>query len=330
MEHFLACYLEQFNSVPRNSLHDRRKRYDMVDYISTLIEACREKNEEPEDAANEAVTHLIDYHEKMRSTNSNVCLMGKYHNILYVALKLCYLWQLKNTKTIASLLDKIYACEKTFERLFIGAIFGNKAPHFIAGWKSDFDDQEENLRAVVYFLDRANKACLNYCFSDDIIYRFIDVPIENCGKSSPVKIVTQLGLPDKLLIFLRYGASIYNEEDDGNPIEIIMKRLLEFNHVYPFTLVACLQILLRVTPTVKFRHLDDSVTTQSYIEENYAELVSDAILPITRCGVIPPDLKHICRCVIRDKMMENYQLPIGIKALPIPYNLQRYIDILED
>lgn len=35
----------------------------------------------------------------------------------------------------------IYECEKTYERIFLGALFGPHAPHFIAGWRSDFQDQ---------------------------------------------------------------------------------------------------------------------------------------------------------------------------------------------
>jgi hypothetical protein len=37
--------------------------------------------------------------------------------------------------------EEIYSCEKTFERLFLGALFGTQAPYFIAGWRSDFKDQ---------------------------------------------------------------------------------------------------------------------------------------------------------------------------------------------
>lgn len=37
--------------------------------------------------------------------------------------------------------EEIFSCEATFERLFLGAIFGTSAPYFIAGWKSDFRDQ---------------------------------------------------------------------------------------------------------------------------------------------------------------------------------------------
>lgn len=37
--------------------------------------------------------------------------------------------------------EEIFECEHTFERIFLGAIFGPNAPFFIAGWRSDFSDQ---------------------------------------------------------------------------------------------------------------------------------------------------------------------------------------------
>ena len=67
--------------------------------------------------------------------------MGKYHNVLYIALKVCWEWGVKDSDTVCLLLNEIYSCEKTFERLFLGAIFGSHAPYFIAGWRSDFKDQ---------------------------------------------------------------------------------------------------------------------------------------------------------------------------------------------
>lgn len=86
--------------------------------------------------------------------------MGKYHNILYIAMKVSWNWGIKDSTVISALLSEfsllppsllfnfrcsfpgeIYECEKTFERLFLGAIFGSNAPYFIAGWRSDFKDQ---------------------------------------------------------------------------------------------------------------------------------------------------------------------------------------------
>lgn len=91
---------------------------------------------------------------------------------------------------MSALLESIYACERTFERILIGAIFGNMAPHYIAGWKSDFDTEEENLRAVIYFIDKANDAELELPFGTDPEenFRFIDLPIESCGKTSALKV----------------------------------------------------------------------------------------------------------------------------------------------
>lgn len=66
--------------------------------------------------------------------------------------------------------EEIYACEKTFERIFLGALFGPNAPHFIAGWRSDFRDQvkllkqktlqkESNKSKQPYFIQH-NKICI--------------------------------------------------------------------------------------------------------------------------------------------------------------------------
>jgi len=110
--------------------------------------------------------------------------MGKYHNILYIALKVAWNWGIKDSDVVCSLLsksillfqsvcwafnpiacsfaDEIYECERTFERLFLGAIFGTNAPYFIAGWRSDFKDQDENARAAVFFLHHACQQNLRF------------------------------------------------------------------------------------------------------------------------------------------------------------------------
>lgn len=46
--------------------------------------------------------------------------MGKYHNMLYIAMKLAFEWSLQDNGVVATLLDEIYACEGTFERIFLG------------------------------------------------------------------------------------------------------------------------------------------------------------------------------------------------------------------
>ncbi|CAG9832695.1 unnamed protein product [Diabrotica balteata] len=321
MESFLRCYLDCFNKLPRNSLHDRRKRQHVVDYISTLIEGCSKVEKDSDESAIEAIKTILKYHQENKDDNGKVTM----------------------------LLDEIYKCEKTFERILIGAIFGNKAPHYIAGWKSDFDSEEENIRAVVYFLDKANRAQFNL-FLDfnpkEESFRFIDLPIESCGKASPLKVsfkiyILHKHLPStwstryKLLIFLRFGAKVYTQNEDITLFEHILNRLLEFNHVYPYNLVACLQLLLRAVTRIKIDKPND-ISQESYqlllekMYERYFDLIQDGLIPPERCGISPPQLKHICRCVIRDRLWENYQLPDGIRSLPVPEQLWRYLDLLED
>lgn len=265
----------------------------------------------------------------MKNVNGTVCMMGKFHNILYVAVKLCYDWQLKDTEIVATLLEHIYICEKTFERISVGAIFGTTAPHFIAGWKSDFRDQEENLRALLYFTDHATNAGLEFpCGNAETPTRFIDIPLESCGKTSALKITVQLSLPDKLHILLRFGAVLnpcYNDANNDNLVEYVLNHLKEYKRVYPYNIVACLQLLLRVVPRIVFG--DD---TKAVILEKYADLVEDGLIPSTRSGFVPPELKHLCRCVVRDRLWENFQLPNGIHGLPIPKTLMKYVDIMED
>lgn len=258
-------------------------------------------------------------------TNGSVCMMGKYHNVLYVAVKLCYDWQLKDTPTVAALLDHIYLCEKTFERIWVGALFGIRAPYFVAGWKSDFEDQEENFRAAIYFLDHATNAGLEYVDDNGEIIRFIDVPIESCGKATPLKVTIQLGLSDKLHILLRFGAQY-----DKLILESLFNNLNSNNRKYSYNLVDCLQFLLRTSSNIYSDNKEMNEEGKREILEKFPYLVEDCIIPLKRCGIEPPELKHLCRCCIRQNLWQNYQLPNGIRMLPIPESLHKYLDLLAD
>lgn len=75
-----------------------------------------------------------------------------------------------HTHTLSlSLPVAIYECEKTFERIFLGALFGPHAPHFIAGWRSDFQDQVSQmikpLPHVFHMEMKINRKCLLVCCS---------------------------------------------------------------------------------------------------------------------------------------------------------------------
>lgn len=258
--------------------------------------------------------------------------MGKNHNVLYVAAKLCFDWQLQDTLTVALLLNNIFSCEKTFERLLLGAIFGTRAPYFLAGWKSDFADQEENVRAMVFFICHANRAQLQYKIEGEST-KFIDVPIESCGKTPAIKIILQLGNPETLLLLLRFGA-VVSEDAESSGLDNLLEKLKEYKGVYPFHLVACLKFIVRVVIRVRVSPVGVPIVGSNIerdaFNQRFPRFVKDGLVAPSRCGECPPELKHLCRCAIRYRLWQQFQLPNGIRKLPLPDKLHRYLDLLTD
>lgn len=274
--------------------------------------------------------------------NGYVCMLGKFHNVLYVAAKLCYDWNLENNEIVSRLLNDIFYCEKTFERILVGAIFGTRVTHFLSGWKSDFEDREENIHALMYFLHHATVGRLEYrCEASAKKRRLIDVPMESYGQAWPLRVAIQHGSPDILLVMLRYGASVEAENLAPSPLEMLLTRLSEYDAqpgqqeiVYPEHLLLCLRLVLRTVTTCFVRtptHIaDQSGVFSVSLYEQYPNLVERKLVPPERSGLNPPELRHLCRCRIRGILFENWALPHGIQTLQIPVSLKDYLDILSD
>ncbi|XP_066592362.1 uncharacterized protein stops [Prorops nasuta] len=344
MEVLIDCYFDKlFAEMERSCLASRYKRRELVSYFSDVINSVAEaENLEKQDVCERIVLSALRYHNITMMENGSVCLLGKFHNVLYVAAKLCYDWSLSNNEIVTRLLDDIFYCEKTFERIFVGAIFGTRVTHFLSGWKSDFEDREENIKALVYFMDHAVIGRLEYrCASSVMKRRFIDVPMESYGQVLPLKVAIQHGRPDILLIMLRYGASAESDALAPSPLEILLNRLNEFEAQpgkdridYPEALLDCLRFLLRTIPSAVVR-TPPHVALQSGVfslplYEQYPNLVAQNLIPADRSGIRPPELQHLCRCKIRDILFKNWRLPAGIQTLPIPPSLKEYLDIMYD
>ncbi|XP_020284317.1 uncharacterized protein LOC109855002 [Pseudomyrmex gracilis] len=344
MEVLIDCYFDRlFSEMDRSCLASRYKRRELVNYFTDVINSCAEaENLDKHDVCERIVNSALRYHNITMSDNGSICLLGKFHNVLYVAAKLCYDWDIGNNEIVSRLLNDIFYCEKTFERLLVGAIFGTRVTHFLSGWKCDFDDREENIRALVYFLNHATSARLEYrCESSSIKRRFIDVPMESYGQVLPLRVAIQHGAPDILLIMLRYGASEESDKLAPSPIEIIMTKLNEFEAqpgqeeiVYPKHLLICLRMLLRTVITACVR-TPDHIASRSGIlsvslHEQYPSLMNQNLIPPERNGTCPAELRHLCRCRIREMLHTNWALPNGIKKLQIPESLRDYLDLLQD
>lgn len=284
----------------------------------------------------------LRYHNIAMMENGYVCMLGKFHNVLYVAAKLCYDWELQNNEIVSRLLNDIFYCEKTFERILVGAILGTRVTHFLSGWKSDFEDREENIRALLYFLHHATVGRLEYrCDTSAVKRRFVDVPMESYGQALPLRVAIQHGSPDILLIMLRYGASVDFDKLVPSPLELLLTRLDEYGQqpgqeevAYPEHLIHCLRLVLRTVANA-FIKTPSHIARQSgvfsvSIYEQYPSLVEQKLVPPERSGMIPPELRHLCRCRIRKTLFENWALPHGIKSLQIPESLRDYLDLLRD
>ena len=288
------------------------------------------------DVCDRIVQAALRYHNIAMMENGSVCMLGKFHNVLYVAGKLCFDWKLSKNETVSRLLNDMFYCEGTFERILVGAIFGIRVTHFLSGWKSDFEDRDENINALQYFLDHAASGKLEYrCVSSISKRRFIDVPMESYGQVLPLRVAVQYGSPDILLIMLRYGASTEGDKLAPAPIEILLSKLDEYQESdYPQNLLICLRLLLRTITTIVVK-TPSHVAAQCGVinismHEQYPKLVERNLVPPERSGLTPPELKHIARCRIRELLHDNWQLPRGIRTLQIPDSLMDYLDLLCD
>lgn len=163
--------------------------------------------------------------------------------------------------------------------------------------------------------------------------------MESCGFAAPIRVIIQMGASEMLMILLRFGARIAIENASTHPIITILDRLNEYNRKYPYELVTCLKLILRSVRTIYLDIDKKEVKTDLSINynyqrkvvlEKYEDLLLDHLIPSTRCGLQPVELKHLCRCQIREVLWRNFQLPFGIRNLPIPESLRKYLDLFED
>lgn len=83
-------------------------------------------------------------------------------------------------------------------------------------------------------------------FTLEMSFSFIDVPIESCGNSSPLRTSLQASAPDILMILLRHGANPVPNDGGSSMVLALMDKLLEYEESksYPYQLVSCLKIII--------------------------------------------------------------------------------------
>lgn len=264
--------------------------------------------------------------------NNGLCLFGKYHNILYVAAKLCFIWNLEDTEVISTLLTRIYECENTFEKFFECAIFGTKVTQLISGWRSDYKTHNENLKASVYFLKHAIKGKLMFK-RENKIYNFVDIPMNCYENLSPLKTAVKAEKWDLVVLLIKYGAIAYlpffdDDYEKYSIFKLFIKKLQIYDtdsyyYKNKINIVESLKIFIRSIPIISAIW-----TKENDDEENTLPNLSHFLATFGINNVDEPrTLKHLSRCAVRNYLAKNHQLPADTSYLMIPKVLIRYLNL---
>ncbi|KAK3583104.1 hypothetical protein CHS0354_036845 [Potamilus streckersoni] len=203
---------------------------------------------------------------------------------------------------------------------------------------------EKTFNGWINLIPKPNPAENGICYYLDLPINFHPLLIgrmetsttyaESRVGSSALLTACQSLKPRAVLLLLRYGASPV-----GNPIRYILHQLGGMRILTtktsltvmpnPIRLVQlCLEYCLRVLPHIRLL-IDEQRFTVPHMDDVY-NVTSDVIsyLPEDRY-MSPASLKHLCRCKVRQYLLECDSLPDGIYKLEIANTLKAYLD-LED
>ncbi|ESO83608.1 hypothetical protein LOTGIDRAFT_169075 [Lottia gigantea] len=135
--------------------------------------------------------------------------------------------------------------------------------------------------------------------------------------------------PEVVLMLLRHGASA-----EGPPLRYLLRTLGTINifpggatkYSAPIVMLAdCLNYCLRTLCYVHFKTEMETIGNKAAHAYYVKSDVCNFVPKWTMGGVAP--LKHMARCWIRLRLIENDQLQDGIENLEIPSTLQKYLDL---
>ncbi|XP_050525847.1 uncharacterized protein LOC126896797 [Daktulosphaira vitifoliae] len=288
-------YAQIVDKLERDELIPAYKRTQYREYVAIVVEGLcgpwcgQDKRKACEAAILGAVTH----HNRAVCANGSVCPLGKHHDILYVMARLA-LDAKAGPGPVSTLLNAIYKCEKTLEKLFEGAVVGSKVARMISGRRTDFGaTAAENRQAMAFFLDRVTRTRL---LLDG--QRPADVKMGSY-RASPVVVATAAGDVDAVALLLRYGAA----DTSVRAAIAYLRDTADTHRPLSAGSRSCLEILRRAT-----------LYEDSY-HSKYLKVLQ------------PPALMHLARHVVRHTLYANFNLPHGIRQLPIPQSLVSYLNL---
>lgn len=282
---------------------------------------------------------------------------------LHLALGLCFEYKVQNKATIRRFLKELLLYTRGIDMgLFMRDIlhYEDLTPtneevaksfyclNFTAGYKVDLN--EDDLRHKIF--TGPSKVVYRHLIRSDLC-NYLDLPIGHPTLAMTTKVATTthvpstpLGLaceslkPKVVLTLLRFGANPI-----GKPIEQILSTLCSQRIVEEATglmigdtplehVKLCLEYCLRAVRMIKVRIEEETMADVikdseaggehvHFIKENAVDFIPDD------CYKVPPKLKHLVRCEIRDILFAADRAPAAIYSLPkINSDCQKYLDLM--
>ncbi|XP_067141396.1 uncharacterized protein [Centruroides vittatus] len=231
---------------------------------------------------------------------------------------------LKNCITAQDLFSSIPSRVKLYDHVILSLIIGEKASEVIFGVKKSRYGLPDKQIIMCCLLEEANR--LNVCFRENgTITSFVDYPVSTFGVCRcgyrPLYVATWLSQSQWVRLFLRYGASIY--EDDicrchANKAHVLVKifTALTNNKFYNDfgAMSECFWLLTNELAPGRplWREMLRWVPRMKRCMEDASSI---------------PTLKHCTRYVIRSILREKKKLPFGIHELTLPDILKQYLSV---
>ncbi|KAK3104062.1 hypothetical protein FSP39_024098 [Pinctada imbricata] len=277
---------------------------------------------------------------------------------LHLALGLCYQYNIKNKATVRALLLELLPYSRGIDMgLFMRDLlhYEDLSPnnemvkkafyclHFAAGFKIDLNNKTtEKLFKGPSKIVYRELVHADYC-------HYLDVPIghptllmtqstimdTHIGQQSIVLACESLK-PEVVLILLQHGVSPLGRTMEQllatlGAVDVMAGAGITMMDAPKDIVMECLTYCLRVIRTITLRF-----TGQTFgdVEAGIANTVyyvkagAERIIP-SHHWKSPCPLKHLCRCEIRDLLLQSDNLPDGISKLPgLTEELKNYVNIM--